>query len=543
MSFLSAVLLLGVPTPSASPTPVTVFGQNVIGFSFLLSTIVWAPVGWALVLALVPNPRRRNDRFFYGSSFWLMAGVLALCVVGYMQFQSFTTGVQYEEKLPWLPAFGINYHLGVDGISMVVLILNALVGLAAVLASSSVRSRPREYFVLLLLTEGAVNGVACARDLFVLALFFAGSAVVVALLVAGWGGPRRGVAGARVFAYWGVGSAVLVLAVFGLAAAAGGQGFDLDVIGKLTLSPRLQVVLGVMVIVACATRLPLVPLHGWAREALAEAPAGVAILVAGAATRTGGYVLLRLLDSTLHDATRLLAPFLAVAAGVTAIWAALAVFRARDIRLLGAYLAVIPGAVTALGEAGVTPLSLDGAGLSLFAGGMAAALVVGVCAEVAARSNTRDLALIGGLAGRAPRLSWLVVLAALSVVGLPLTGTFVAELLVFFGSFKGSMLGALTVAVGLLATAAAAGWMLHRVLFGAPHPEAPLPADLPLTETWGIGILAGALLWVGIFPSGPKLAGVPFFDPGMVNVVNGTVSDQFSIYAPPAPPSETAGGG
>src|SRR5581483_11633458 len=125
-----AVLLQAVPTPSVSPTPVTVFGQNVIGFSFLLSTLVWAPVGWAIVLATIPNPRRRNDRFFYGSSFWLTAAVLAPATVGYMQFQSFTTGVQYEEKLPWLPAFGITYHLGVDGVSMAVLMLNTLVSLA-----------------------------------------------------------------------------------------------------------------------------------------------------------------------------------------------------------------------------------------------------------------------------------------------------------------------------------------------------------------------------------------------------------------------------
>lgn len=540
---LTGLLLQAVITPSASPTPVTVFGQNVIGFSFLLSTIIWGPVGWAIVLALVPNPRRRNDRFFYGSSFWVAASVLGLAVVGYMQFTSFTTGVQYEEKLPWLPALGITYHLGVDGISMVVVLLNTFVGVAAVLASSAIRVRPREYFVLLLLAESAANGVACARDLFVLVLFFAAAAIPVALLVAGWGGPRRRLAGARLLAYWGVGSVALLLMVLVLATAGNGQGFDLDVLGKLTLAPRVQVVLGVLVVIACATRLPLFPLHGWAREALAEAPAGVAILVAGAVTRSGGYVLLRLLDASLHDGTRLLAPFIAVLAGFTAVWAALAAFRSRDIRVLGAYLAMVPGAVTVLGASGVTPLSLDGAGMSLFAGGVAAALVVGVCAEVAERSLTRDLALIGGLASRAPRLTWLVVLAGIGVMGLPVTGTFVADLLVLFGSARGATAGSFALVLGLLATAAAVGWMLHRVLFGAPHPEVAPPTDIGLTETWAIGLLAGALLWVGIFPSGPKLAGVPFFDPGMINIINGTVSDQFGTYAPAAPPSEQATGG
>src|SRR5581483_8204631 len=235
---------------------------------------------------------------------------------------------------------------------------------------------------------------------------------------------------------------------------------------------------GVLVVIACATRLPLVPLHGWAREALAEAPVGVVVLLAGVMSRSGGYVLIRLLDATLHDATWLLAPFLAALAGVTALWAALAAFRARDVRVLGAYLAMVPGAVTVLGAGGVTPLSLDGAALSLFAGGLASALVAGACAEVGERSQSRDLALVGGLAGRTPRLTWVVVLAGLGVVGLPLTGTFVAELVVCCGSFQGATLGAFGVAAGLLAAAAAVGWMLHRLVFGAPHPELPPPVDL-----------------------------------------------------------------
>lgn len=533
----SAGMLLAGVLPSASPTPVAVFGQNVVKFSFLLSTLVWAPAAWAAVLALVPSPRGRNDRFFYGSSFWLMAGILFLTLIGYVQFSAFQSGLQFEEKLPWLPSLGITYHLGVDGISMVVLLLNALVGIAAVLASRAIRVRPRGYFVLLLLAESAVNGVASARDLFVLLLFFAAATVPVALLVAGWGGPRRRLAGARVLAYWGAGSAALLLAVVTLWAAGGGTGFDLDTAGRTALDPRTQVVLAVLLVVAVAARLPLVPLHGWAREALAEAPAGVVIVVAGAAARSGAYLLLRVLDASLHDGTRLIAPILAVLAGISVTWAALSALRARDVRRAGAYLAIVPGGVTVLGASGVTPLSLDGAALSIFAGGIAAALVTAACAEVAERGLTRELSMLGGMAVTS-RLSWLVVLAGVGIAGLPLTGTFVSEMLVFFGSFKGATLGAVAVLAGVAVTVAAVGRLLQRLLFGPVHPEAAPAGDLPLTETWAIGLLAGALLWVGIFPSGPKLAGVPFFDPGMVNVVNGAASELFSAYAPPAPPVE-----
>jgi len=190
-----SLFLAAIPTPSATPIPV--FGSGVIGFSFLLSTIVWAPVVWALVLATVPNPRGRYDRFFFGSSFWVTFASLALSFFGYIQFQSFTTGPQFEEKLPWLPAFGITYHLGADGVSMLLLLANGIVALTAILASTGIRARPREYFVLLLLAEAAVNGLVCARDLFMLALFWSAAVVPVALLVAGWGvlpGRRLGAA-------------------------------------------------------------------------------------------------------------------------------------------------------------------------------------------------------------------------------------------------------------------------------------------------------------------------------------------------------------
>ena len=534
MSWLAGITLPS-PSPSAGPA---IFATNPFSFSFLLSTIVWTPVLWAALLAFWPNPRGRFDRFFYGSTFWVMVLVeLGLSLIGYMQFSSFASGLQFEEKLPWLPSFGVTYHLGVDGISIVLLMLNGLVGVAAVLASTGIRVRPRSYFVLVLLTEAALNGLACARDLFLFLLFFAALTVPVALLVAGWAapGPRRAAAAGRLLVHWGLGTAALLLAVLLIASASGAGTFDLDTIGRAAVSPRVQVVAGILVVLAAATRLPLFPLHGWI-GALAEAPAGVAILVAGAASRAGGYLLLRVLDASLVQATSLLAPFIAVLAGVTVLYAGVAAFRSLDVRYIGAYLALVPGAVTALGVSGVTPLSLDGAAFSLFTGGMAAALIVGACAVTAEFALTRDLRFLGGLAGRTPRIFWLLVLAGLGIACLPLTGSFVALLLVLFGSFKGAALGSLLLAAGLVPVAAAVAWLLHRVLIGAAHPDAPTPTDAGLTEAWALGILAGALLWVGIFPGGPKLAGVPFFDPGMTNVVNASVSDLGSPYAPPTPP-------
>jgi len=533
-----ALLLQATPIPSASPAPVS-FGANVIGFSFLLSLVVWAPAVMALVTAIVPEPRTGQRRTFLGIAFWTNAAILALVIIGYSQFQAFTTGLQFEEKLPWLPSLGINYHLGVDGIGMVLLLMNGLVGLVAALASWDIRERSRTFFVMLLLTQTAVNGVVASRDLFMVVLFWAASAVPVAVLVAGWGGPRRSAATGRLLAYWGLGTAALMAGVLVLYAAAGSSDFDLDTLSKSAPSGRLELLIAILFAVAAATRLPLVPFHGWARDVLSETPAGVAVLVAGPASRLGGYVLVRLMAGIEHSAAHTLAPFLGAVAALTVLYAGLAALTTTDVRRLAAYLALIPGGLTVLGVAGLTPLSLVGTVMLLFAGGLAAALMAGSAATLVDRAQARSLGLAAGLAGRIPKLSWLLLLGCLGVLGIPFLATFASGLMVFMGSFRTQPGAAFAVVVGMVVAAAAIARLMQRVAFGAPNPDAPTPADASLADSWYLGILVGALLWVGLVPSGPKLFGVPILDPGVVNIVNTTTADMASSYAPTPAPTPT----
>ncbi|HKF75823.1 MAG TPA: NADH-quinone oxidoreductase subunit M [Candidatus Dormibacteraeota bacterium] len=548
----AAPWLEAIPTPSVSATPVT-FGSNVIGFSFLLSVLVWGPVLMAMVTAVVPLPRTGPGRIFLGIAFWTNAAALGLIIIGYQQFQAYASGLQFEERLPWLPSLGVSYHLGADGIGMSLLLLNGLVGLCAVIASWDVRERARTYFVLLLLTQAALNGVVVARDLFVLVLFWAAATVPVAVLAVGWASPQRPGAGGRLIAYWGAGTAALLAGVLLLYAATGSTGFDLDTLGQAALSPRLQLVVGVLFALAALTRLPLVPFHSWARDLYAEAPAGVVVLVAGAASRLGGYVLVRLLAGIEHDASRTLAPFLGALAALTVVYAVLAALYATDVRRIAAYLALLPGGLAVLGVAGLTPLSLDGTVMLLFAGGLAAALVAGAAASLTEHAQARSLSLAAGLAGRIPKLSWLLLAGCLAVLGMPLLATFPSGLMVFLGSFRTQAAATFVAAIGLVLGAVAIGRLARRVLFGAPNPDAPAPTDLSLHEAWYLGILVGALLWVGLLPSGPKLFGLPVVDPGLVNVVNTSTADLASTYAQttpaprttaprtPAPPSSPSG--
>jgi NADH-quinone oxidoreductase subunit M len=528
VNILSAAILAASPTP----TPGTVGGSGIFSSSLLLSILVWAPVAVAAAIAVLPNPRGRYDVLMKQIAFFTNLGLLFILWVAYNQFENFLPSVQFEEKVQWLPAIGATYHLGVDGPGMLMLILSGLVGLASVLASFGIRERVRPYFCLLLLSEACINGTIVAHDMFVLLLFWGAATIPVALLVLGWGGPRREAAAWRLMGYWGVGTIALLVATMALYAAAGGSSFDMDVLLKTVVSPRIQLAIGAALIVAAATRLPLFPLHGWVRDVYSEAPIGVSVVVAGSASRLGGYILLRVLVGAEPIGAQLLSPLLAGLAAITVVYAGLVILRSIDLRHAAAHLAMVPGGITVLGLAALSPLAIAGSVLSLFSGGLAAALIVGVCATLTDRAQSRSLSVLSGLGPRMPNLSWIMVFAVLGLLGVPLMASYPAEAMTFFGSFKNQPVSAFAVAAGLAVAAVGLAMITHRVLFGSPNPDAPGVSDASLGETWFLGLLAGGLLWVGLFPGGPKLPGTdtPIFDPGLVNTMAAGITDLASPY-------------
>ncbi|HEY1421005.1 MAG TPA: NADH-quinone oxidoreductase subunit M [Candidatus Dormibacteraeota bacterium] len=530
------MILLAFLAASPTPTPVSVPGAGIFSSPLLLSLTMWVPVVVAAVLAVLPNPRGRYDVLVKQIAFFANLGILFVLFIAYSQFQSFLPTMQYEEKVVWLPTIGVTYHLGVDGPGMVMLILSGLIGIASVLASLGIRERVRSYFCLLLLAQASVNGAIVARDMFVLILFWGAAAIPLALLIFGWGGPRRQVAGWRLLGYWSLGTAALVAGTMTLYAATGGNSFDMDVLLKAATGSRVQMAVGILMIVAAATRLPLFPLHGWIRDVGAEAPIGVSVVVAGAASRMGAFLLLRAVVAAEPSAAHLLSPLLAALAALTVGFGGVAALRAVDIRQAAAYLAMIPGGITVLGLAALSPIGIAGSVLSLFAGGLAAALILGVCATLSERAQSRSLLVLSGLAPRMPTIAWLLIIAALAILGVPILATFPAELMTFFGAFKTQPIGAFAVALGLAMGAVSLAALLRRILFGPPNPDAPGVSDSSLGETWYLALLAGGLLWVGLFPGGPKIPGTdtPLFDPGLVNVMAAGISDIASPYTGPA---------
>lgn len=529
------MILFVAITQTTPPAPSV--GANIFTSPFLLSLSIWVPIVVAAAIAVMPNPRGRYDVLTKQIAFFTNLGVFFVLFIAYNQFENFLPTMQYEEKQPWLPAIGVTYHLGVDGPGIVMLMLSGLTGVASVLASLGVRERVRAYFALLLVTQAFVNGAIIARDMFVLILFWGATIIPIALLILGWGGPRRTSAAWRLVGYWGVGTAALVLGTMTLYAVSGGSSFDMDTLLHAQLTPRVQLGISLVMIVAAATRLPLFPLHGWIRDVLGEAPVGVVVVVASAASRLGAFLLLRTLLGAAPVAAHIMSPLLAALAALTVGYAGLAALRSVDVRSVGAYLAMVPGGITVLGIAAVSPLGIAGTVLSLFTGGLAAALIAGACTTLSERAQSRSLQLLAGLAPRMPNLAWLMIMAGLALLGVPILASFSAEVMVFFGAFKNQPIGAFAVAAGLAVTAIALAVLLRRTLLGAPNPDTPSASDVSLGEVWYLGLLAGALLWVGVFPGGPKIPGteVPLFDPGLINQMAAGISDMSAPYVAPTP--------
>jgi NADH-quinone oxidoreductase subunit M len=197
---------------------------------------------------------------------------------------------------------------------------------------------------------------------------------------------------------------------------------------------------------------------------------------------------------------------------------------------------MVPGGLTVLGLAALSPLAIAGSVLSMFTGGLAAALIVATAVTLTDRAQTRSVQLLSGLAPRMPIVTWVFVLAALALLGVPLMASFPAQTMILFGSFKTQPVGAFAVVAGLVLVAVALGILVHRVLFGQPNHDAPGASDASLGETWYLGLLAGGLLWVGLFPGGPKLPGTdqPVFDPGLLNIMSAGITDIASPYVAPA---------
>jgi len=467
----------------------------------ILSVLVFGPVAGALALALLPQASVRLVR---GFSLAVTLAVFALSLGLWTGFAP-REGFQFVERLSWIPALGAEYHLGVDGLSLLLVLLTALLGPVVVLFSMEhVRVREKAYYATLLFLQAGLTGVFVTLDLMLFYIFWEAMLIPMFLLIGIWGGPRRIYASVKFFLYTLAGSLLMLAAMIAIylhhGARTGVYTFDLVALTQLSYPPQLQVWAFLGFFVAFAIKVPLVPFHTWLPDAHVEAPTAGSVVLAGVLLKMGTYGLMRFSLPLFPDASRYFAPEVLTLAVVGIIYGAVLALAQDDLKKLIAYSSISHLGFVVAGIFSFDPRGEAGAVLQMVGHGLitgALFLCVGMVYE---RTHQRSIPLLGGLAHRIPVYATLLAFFALASLGLPGLAGFVGEFLILIGVFAAAPAFAVGVAVGIVLGAAYLLWMVQRVIFGTlPEKYAGL-SDLSTLEVLALAPLVVLTIWVGVAP-------------------------------------------
>ena len=400
-----------------------------------LNLAIWLPLVAAAAIALLPVSKERNARWV-AAAISGVALVLALALAwSFTRLPPTASGPQFVTNVPWIPQLGASYFIGLDGLSLPMFVLNAFLVFLAVLVSWNTTLRPREYFALIMVLETAVAGVFASLDFFLFFLFWELELAPMFLLIGIWGSARREYAAMKFILYTVAGSAFMLVGILVLYLAGGERTFNMVTLGAQQYAPAVQSAVWLLLFVGFAVKIPIFPFHTWLPDAHTEAPTAVSVLLAGVLLKMGAYGLLRANVGMLPEATRQFAAALAVLAVINVLYGALVAMMQSDLKRVIANSSISHMGYVVLGAAALTPMALQGAVFQMFTHGTITGLLFVMVGLVYDRTHTREISALGGLGGRMPFIAVTFVVAALASLGLPGLSGFVAEFLVFLGSF------------------------------------------------------------------------------------------------------------
>ncbi|NEO26263.1 MAG: NADH-quinone oxidoreductase subunit M, partial [Kamptonema sp. SIO4C4] len=433
----------------------------------MLSALIWIPVLGAIILNLLPKEwaaaQFRRIALAFASIIFIWTVVLAV------QFDPLSVEMQFSEFLPWLPSLGLDYALGLDGLSLPLLFLNSFLTGVAIFSSNRDIQRPRFYYALILLLNAGVAGAFLAQNLLLFFLFYELEIVPLYFLIAIWGGARRGYAAMKFLIYTAI-SGFLVLASFlGLVWFSNATTFEYEPLRQQSLPVELQFILLGMLLVGLFIKIPIFPFHTWLPDAHVEASTPVSILLAGVLLKLGTYGLLRFGVGLYLEAWVTFAPWLAFLAAVSALYGALSAIAQQDMKKVVAYSSIAHMAYVLLAAAAATPLSMIASMLQMISHGLISALLFLLVGVVYKKTGSRDVMVLRGLLNPErglPIIGSLTILGVMASSGIPGMVGFVAEFMVFRGSLPIYPLPTLLCMVGTGLTAVYFLLMVNRVFFG-----------------------------------------------------------------------------
>ena len=475
----------------------------------LLSLLIWLPIIGGVVTLSFGDRRATQAKYF---ALMIAVVTLALSIPLYTGFNASSALMQFAESHEWIPSFNINYNLGVDGISVALILLTTIVSVLTLLGAwTSVELRAQQYFAAFLILEGLMIGVFCALDAILFYVFFEGMLIPMFIIIGVWGGARRIYASLKFFLFTFLGSVFMLIGLVYLYNKGGS--FQLADLYAMQLNSEEQFWLFFAFFAAFAVKIPMFPVHTWLPDAHVEAPTAGSVILAAIMLNIGGYGFIRFSMPIVPDASMEWAWLVIALSLIAVVYVGLVALVQDDMKKLIAYSSVAHMGFVTLGifiafhlvrsngNTDAAALGLQGAMVQMISHGFISGAMFSCVGVLYERMHSRMIRDYGGVVNTMPWFAALFVLFAMANAGLPGTSGFVGEFMVILATFQHNILFAAAAALTLIIGAAYTLWMVKRVIFGdIANDNVKQLVDINAREAWVLGLFAAGVLFIGVYP-------------------------------------------
>lgn len=468
----------------------------------ILSTILLIPTLGSILLLLIPNDLKRLIKAVPIATSSLS---LLLSIFVYYSYNKVLGGMQFNETLPWVPSLGINYSLGIDGISVPLILLTSIIFFSGVLVSLNIEYRTKEFYIYMMVLVSGIFGVFMSRDLFFLFFFLEITIIPKFILINVWGSRNNEYAAYKYTLYLLTGSAFALIGIITLYIYAfntiGVFTFDIVSLAAVNFTPYFQKVVFLLLLVGFGVFVPLWPIHRWTPDGHSAAPTAISMLLAGVIMKLGGYALIRVGINFFPIGVAFWAPLIAVIATINAVYIALVAMVQKDLKYVVANSSISHMGYVLIGIASLNSVGIVGAIGQMFAHGIMAALFFVIVGNIYDKTHTREISDFGGLAHQMPKIAVAFLIAGLASLGLPGLFNFVAEFSIFTASIQVYPALAVISISAIVITSIYILRVFQKIFFGPRNSKWDEIQDVKGIEMIPIALLIGILLLFGVFPS------------------------------------------